>query len=248
MKKIYKVLLLESDISSAKVIQYFLQKYNFQVDHIVDGNIAIEKVKRAKYDLIILDLKLSNMDGFEFIGKIKEDRRYDLFIIILTASGDKSFVQKATLLDVDQYLLKPMTSQKLLEKIIEILAIEKEELIEKILYPIEVFSQMVEDSILVVEVYGCSPKDDASLIFGRIEKEWKSSPNVPLISIVFENKFILYDSSLRVVDRIAEQILAIGRLKGDKILFEGDYFRYISKEELEITNHLKKCKVVFPKK
>lgn len=90
-----------------------------------DGELAYPQIQKMELDILITDIKMPFMDGLELTELVRKDFP-DMKIIILSGYDDFSYAQKAISLNVTEYLLKPITPQKLLESIRkEVKAIEK---------------------------------------------------------------------------------------------------------------------------
>ncbi len=90
-----------------------------------DGELAYPQIQKLKPDILITDIKMPFMDGLELTELVRKDFP-DMKIIILSGYDEFSYAQKALRLNVTEYLLKPITSKKLLESIRrEVDAIEK---------------------------------------------------------------------------------------------------------------------------
>jgi DNA-binding response OmpR family regulator len=116
------VLLVEDDEDLGELVKYNLEKKNFKVEWILDGQEALEKAKTNKYDLIILDLMLPNVNGLEICKKIRESSQNGgTPIIVLTALSDEDTKVKGFSLGADDYVTKPFSMKELLARIEAIL-------------------------------------------------------------------------------------------------------------------------------
>ena len=100
-----KVLVVDDEKLIVKGIRFNLEQDGMEVDCAYDGEEAVEKAKANKYDIILLDLMLPKMDGFEVCQAIREFS--DMPIVMLTAKGDD--MDKILGLDygADDYITKP---------------------------------------------------------------------------------------------------------------------------------------------
>lgn len=90
----------------------------------LEGLKALEE-NLNEIDLIILDLEMPNMNGFEFLEAVKKDDRFkDIPVIMLTTVSQKEKMIEAIRAGAKQYLLKPFTSEELLTKIVQSLGID----------------------------------------------------------------------------------------------------------------------------
>lgn len=120
MEEIYKVFLLEDDLSFGAVLKAYLEMNNFEVEWVCDGAIAMGKFKNGNYQLCILDVMLPNVDGFT-IGKEIRSIDTNIPIIFLTAKTQKPDIIEGFKSGADDYITKPFDSDLLLLKIKAIL-------------------------------------------------------------------------------------------------------------------------------
>jgi two-component system, response regulator, stage 0 sporulation protein F len=114
-----KILIVEDEQHQRELYSMELQEEGYQVDQASNGKEAVELVKGNKYDLVVLDIRMPEMDGIEALGKILS-RDKKIPIIIYTAySNYKSNFMTWT---ADAYITKSSNLQELKEKIAEILA------------------------------------------------------------------------------------------------------------------------------
>jgi len=127
-----KILLVEDEEHISDVIKLNLELESYGVDLAINGSIAIEKFKNNSYDLIILDVMLPEVDGFDVCRVIrKEDKTTPILFLTAKSSGD----DRVTGLKIggDDYLVKPFNLEELLlrvDKLIQrtqpIITIQKE--------------------------------------------------------------------------------------------------------------------------
>lgn len=102
-----KILIVEDDPFLSEMYSTKLVQENFEVDLAIDGKEAIKKAREMKPDLILLDIVLPKMDGFEVLAEIKKDIELrNIQIIALTNLGQKEEVEKGLKLGADDYIVK----------------------------------------------------------------------------------------------------------------------------------------------
>ena len=102
-----KILIIEDDKFLRELIARKLTDENYEVEEAIDGEEGMKKVKTTKSDLILLDLILPGIDGFEVLSKIKEDPSLaSIPIIILSNLGQREDVEKGLKLGAVDYLVK----------------------------------------------------------------------------------------------------------------------------------------------
>jgi len=100
-----KVLVVDDEKIIVKGIRFGLEQDGMQVDAAYDGEEALEMVKANAYDIILLDLMLPKMDGFEVCQQIREFS--DVPIIMLTAKGEDIDKIMGLEYGADDYMTKP---------------------------------------------------------------------------------------------------------------------------------------------
>ena len=116
MNKTAKVLLVEDERKIANFIKRGLGENGFSIDESLTGMEALEKIQNKEYDLVILDLMLPDIDGFDVCSKIREmDIRYP--ILILTARNSIEDKVKGLDIGADDYLTKPFAINELVARI-----------------------------------------------------------------------------------------------------------------------------------
>lgn len=115
MDKEVTILIVEDEERIRKMLKMFLEKENFTVHQAENGVEALPMLKNLKYSLIILDLMMPQMDGWETCKKVKE--KYDIPIIMLTARGDESDRILGFELGADDYVVKPFSPVELVLRV-----------------------------------------------------------------------------------------------------------------------------------
>lgn len=117
-----RILLVDDEIDFVEVLSTRLEANGFEVLPAYDGEEALEKVKEAKPDLIILDIMMPKINGFDVCRKLKLDQNYkDIPIIMLTAKFQASDIKFGSAMGADAYITKPFEPQVLLGKVNELL-------------------------------------------------------------------------------------------------------------------------------
>jgi len=118
-----KILIVEDDKFLRELISQKLLKEGFDIAEAVDGEEGVKKVKEEKPDLVLLDLILPGVDGFEVLSKIKEDPTTSLTpVIILSNLGQKEDIERGLKMGAVDYLIKAhFTPGEIVDKIRTIL-------------------------------------------------------------------------------------------------------------------------------
>lgn len=122
-QNIKMVFVVEDDKFMRNLLINKLQKEGFQTEGIPSGEEALELIKTKTPDLILLDLILPNMDGFEVIQFLKSDLRLsNIPILILSNLGEKKDIEKAEEVGVAGFLIKAnFTPSEIIKKIHDLL-------------------------------------------------------------------------------------------------------------------------------
>ena len=119
------VLVVDDQEFVLKIVTTMLKRIGFgMINTSVDGTDALAAVEKNKPDLIICDINMKPMDGLTFLRSLRESDisgARSIPLIFLTAETSQSMVASATELGCDMFLLKPISPQKLGEKISQIL-------------------------------------------------------------------------------------------------------------------------------
>jgi two-component system alkaline phosphatase synthesis response regulator PhoP len=118
LKEKPKILFVEDDLSLQKSISYILEKEGFDVVCSKTGEEAVELARKESPDLILLDLILPGIDGFDVCELLKKDSQTEkIFIIMLTGRGMVNEIVKGLELYADDYITKPFEPKILLARI-----------------------------------------------------------------------------------------------------------------------------------
>lgn len=122
----YRVLLVEDDIQIREVIgDYFGRRDQIALDFAEDGNIGLSKFLNGSYDLIVLDIMMPGLDGFELCKIIR--KKSDVPIVFLTGKVREEDVLYGYELGADDYIVKPFSIAVLYKKLIAILGRTRED-------------------------------------------------------------------------------------------------------------------------
>ena len=118
-----KILVIEDDKFLRELIAQKLVKENFEISEAIDGEEGIKKIREEKPNLILLDLILPGIDGFEVLSQMKEDSTIaSIPVIILSNLGQKEDIEKGLKLGAIDYLIKAhFTPGEIIDKIKNVL-------------------------------------------------------------------------------------------------------------------------------
>ena len=117
-----EILLVEDNVLNQKVVTFNLRKQNYNVTTAGNGTEAISKIKNNTFDLVLMDIMLPEMDGFEITAEIRKYEKEtgiekQVPIIALTANTLDNDRDKCIQAGMNEYLAKPFTAQELVSVI-----------------------------------------------------------------------------------------------------------------------------------
>jgi len=116
-----KILVIEDSLTMQRLLSYVLEKEGYDVQIANDGLEGLEKARSIKPDLVFTDLMMPIKDGYEVCREIRADERLkDIILIILTARGQDTDVEKGMAAGADDYVMKPFDPPKVVERVKEI--------------------------------------------------------------------------------------------------------------------------------
>ena len=123
-----KILVVEDMPLNQLLMRTLLDDFGFECDISANGKIAIEKLQTKQYDLVLMDLQMPEMNGFEATEYIRQVMKSDIPIVALTADVTTTDVAKCKAVGMNDYIAKPVDEQILYDKIIKLV---KKNVVEK---------------------------------------------------------------------------------------------------------------------
>lgn len=113
-----RILLVDDDSSMLKIFRKHLELAGYRVVEAVNGEEALEIIRRDSPDLIILDIMLPRLNGYEVCAKLKEDTVYQhIPVVMFTAKGMPQEHVTGLMFGADAYLSKGCSSGELLDQV-----------------------------------------------------------------------------------------------------------------------------------
>jgi chemosensory pili system protein ChpA (sensor histidine kinase/response regulator) len=120
------IMVTDDSVTVRKVTTRLLERHGFDVMTAKDGVDAVAKLEERRPDLMLLDIEMPRMDGFEVASHMRHDNRFkDVPIIMITSRTGEKHRERAFDIGVNSYLGKPFQEGELLATIRELLALEK---------------------------------------------------------------------------------------------------------------------------
>ena len=114
----YTILVAEDQQHVRSLIEYKLRNSGFVVVAVEDGNAALQKAEEIIPDLVLLDVMMPLMTGFEVLGALKKNQKTkDIPILMLTAQSKEDEVLKGLELGADDYITKPFSPNDLAARV-----------------------------------------------------------------------------------------------------------------------------------
>ncbi len=110
-----KILIVEDEIAISDLIKIELEERCYRCDVANDGEIAAELIERKNYDLILLDIMLPKIDGYELLEYIKQ--KANIPVLFITAKNQTKDKIKGLNLGADDYITKPFEIEELIARI-----------------------------------------------------------------------------------------------------------------------------------
>jgi DNA-binding response OmpR family regulator len=122
--KIRKVVCIEDELEMIELVKLILGRHHFEVIGAVGGQEGLEKVAELQPDLVLLDLMMPEIDGWEVYQKMKaSEKMRDIPVIVVTAKAQSiDRVLGLQIARVDDYITKPFGPQELLESVERVLS------------------------------------------------------------------------------------------------------------------------------
>jgi two-component system, sensor histidine kinase and response regulator len=112
------ILLVDDNPRNLQVLGKLLQEEKYEIEFAVNGEAALEWLKVKQFDLILLDLNMPGMNGFEVCKRIRSDKEmYDVPIIFLSAESERGSILKGFEVGAQDYVTKPFDSRELLARV-----------------------------------------------------------------------------------------------------------------------------------
>ena len=118
-----RILVIDDESVICDACRLVLAEKGHLVDHRLNGNTGLLAIKRGTYDLILLDVKLPDVDGMEILKSVREKGSGPV-VIVMTGYSTMSNALQAMKLGAADYLAKPFTDEELVEAVEKSLAYE----------------------------------------------------------------------------------------------------------------------------
>ena len=113
-----KILIADDNVPNVELLDAYLSGRDYEIDTAGDGAETLEKVKSFAPDLILLDIMMPKLSGFEVCEKLKSDpQTQGIMILMVTALSELGDIERAVNAGCDDYLSKPVNKYELLKRV-----------------------------------------------------------------------------------------------------------------------------------
>jgi two-component system chemotaxis response regulator CheY len=119
-----KILIVDDFNTMRRIVRNLLKEIGYSnTDEAEDGQVALSKLRAARYDFVVSDVNMPNMNGFDLLRQIRADAALKgLPVLLVTAEAKKEDIVSAAQAGASGYIVKPFTKATLEEKLQKILA------------------------------------------------------------------------------------------------------------------------------
>lgn len=118
----HKILIADDEPGIVAPLQFLMERAGYEVLIAYDGETALNIIRDRKPDLVLLDIMLPGIDGFEICHRVRSrSDSQQMKIIMVTAMGREVNVNKGMALGADDYIVKPFSNRDIVEKVAQLL-------------------------------------------------------------------------------------------------------------------------------
>jgi DNA-binding NtrC family response regulator len=123
-EKKVRILVVDDDLNILRVFKQILEKTGYQVETADTGKVALEKLRKGKFSVSLIDVRLPDMDGTELLQKMAGNS--EIIKIVITGFSTVEVGKKAADYGADDFLVKPVKPEELIATVRERLNIKRE--------------------------------------------------------------------------------------------------------------------------
>jgi len=114
----YKILIADDNIANVELLDAFLADFDYTIETAADGAETLEKVVSFSPDLLLLDIMMPKLSGFEVCEKLKSNQKTKgIMILMVTALSELGDIERAVNAGCDDYLSKPVNKFELVKRV-----------------------------------------------------------------------------------------------------------------------------------
>ncbi|AXR67806.1 response regulator [Leptospira mayottensis] len=219
----YSILLAEDDENNAELLIRYLERYNFDVDHVIDGVAAEIKLRKTRYDLILTDNRMPKFDGIDLLERIPEMNGMTPIIFLTVSNEKETIIQAAHNRKLVAYLLKPIDMRVLIEKICQALKIGADSLIDKKEYPFEITLLNHTQQGVEIELKGCPYGKNIEKLVQEIFLFLKELPKPNSILIKVNPEFFYFKNGTQVLYALKVRLAAKYEIGKEDVIIQTEH-------------------------
>ena len=113
-----RVLIIDDDVKVISQLSTLLSNGGYKVGFSMSAEDGLQVLDSVEYDIIVLDINMPRMNGFDVLEELKSNKRFKLIPVLMsTGESDKKSVLKAIELGADDYIIKPIDASLFLDKV-----------------------------------------------------------------------------------------------------------------------------------
>lgn len=112
-----RVLVIDDDEDIVKLAKIMIGYMGYEVTATTDNLSVFDRLSEGDYDLLLLDIQMPNMNGFEICRRVRNSQNRDIKIVLFTASADVDVINKGKAAGADEVFSKPFSIEKIKETI-----------------------------------------------------------------------------------------------------------------------------------
>ena len=113
LKSKIKILIVEDNLLSRKLVGFMFTNWGYTFDECANGKLAIENIKLHKYDLILMDIQMPELNGYDTAKYIRKELKLGLPIIAMTSHSNPGERERCLLSGMNDYIAKPINEEEL---------------------------------------------------------------------------------------------------------------------------------------
>jgi len=214
-----KILLLEDDALLQEIIEEFLLECEYEVSSFFDGEKALDSILETSYDILLLDVHVPNIDGYEILEYLRNIGNSTPVIYITSLAGIEN-IKKGFLLGADDYLKKPFNLEELK---IRIEHVRKTHIIEEEISFDDIVFTPKEHKLVMGENIVSIRQKEAKILEYFIKHKNKIISCDEIIENVWENDTLPTHATIRTYIKNLRKILKkeyIDNIKGEGYRFK----------------------------
>ena len=120
-----RILVVDDEEGIRELVGTYLRNEGFDVEQVADGETALERFRNQPFDLLVLDLRLPGLDGYDVLREIRRDS--SVYVIMLTARSEEADKLIGLELGADDYVTKPFSPRELVARVRAVLRRRRED-------------------------------------------------------------------------------------------------------------------------